>query len=429
MSELPYPSGRHGGVLSAAEITRLIEDLDPEVRPEPFALIEGWDRKYLRDASYDVRIATDGLVLPSGETIPASDDLGVQLKESLVLAPGDSAWLSTQERFCLPSSIAGTVTLKSDLASQGLFLLSGTLIAPRYGQLQSESSSDSRLDRRLHFFVANFGSQAILLQPADTAIASVQFLTVVGDLWRPSEHDDQTLPQAKAPRRPAATLGFLQSLKHIEGKYDVLEATTARNRDLMRNLIIVGYFVLGTAVISASLATILTVTSNENLIHSIKQAAPHTAAGRVLLATIVVSVAWIIFSGAVVAGPGSEASRALPLDMRRQRDTAIRNLRSEMRARLVAKSAGAGFVLAALAYGIYAVGGGALWLVEIGAFSVVVWLGGWAVHESQRPLSRSEIEREMVRLVKIDDGTWKDPSAVGHLVRGVRRRSPGGGET
>lgn len=419
MSELPFPSGRHGGVLSAAEIKRLIEDVDDI--PEPYRLIEEWTPANLREASYDVRVAPDGLVLPDGDVIQAGT--AEKLNGPLVLRPGDSAWLSTFERFCLPAFVSGSVTLKSELASQGMLLLSGTLIDPRYGQEERDAdATDSRFDRRLHFFVANLGVQAIVIRPRETPVASVQFSTVLGDL---SDGPGEASQGARlAPQQPPANLGFLQDLKDVRHRYEVLEATTTRNSSLMRNLIIVGYFVLGTAVISASLATILTLSTNERLMESIRRAAPGSASGKLLVSAIALSIAWVIFSGAVLAGPRSAASRVTLLDARRQRDAAVRELRARSRARIWSSITLATTGLIFLGVGVNAIGGGAWWLVEVVAVALVVAAMIWTAYEASIPLTEAEIAAQVDRLaLRGGSGAWEDSSRIRRILRRLLGRS------
>ncbi len=391
-----------GGVLSGAAIAELVEHPREGARP----LIESFKRENLHPARYDVRIARDGCRTPDGTFLPPNG--GRALEEPLVLHSGDSAWVSTLERFALPSNVAGSVTLKTDLANAGLLLLSGVLIDPGYGAAIGESDEG---DRRLRFFVANLGSDPIVLHPGSTAIAAVQFLAVaggiVGRLSTPT------------PRQvPTAGLGFVERLQRLRNDYGTLSRQVDRTRDLLRNLIVLGYFVLGTAVISASLATVLTIATNADLVAAAHKLMPHSTGGKALLALIVATTGWIFYSLALLLGPRHELAPEPPSAHRDLRELAIRRLRS--------RSVLAGIAILLALPTVVAV---VAWLVVTRRLTIAFWpawvtaaslLGGLVLlvrHDLHAPLTEWEIRQEMNRY-GIDRGTSRIRNTMGR----VRRR-------
>jgi deoxycytidine triphosphate deaminase len=303
----------NAGALSEADLRKL-------VRGQESPLIERWEEKNLYAARYDVRMAPDGCRTPEGRFIPFdSNDPNEQLIGSLVIHPGESAWISTYERFSVPANLTGTVTLKSHMANRGLLLLCGNVIDPRYG-LEKNTGSD----RRLRFFLANLGSNPIVITPEETRVASVQFWTVRGD----AEAADEV---PVAPPYTKEGLGFFDRLGQLQKDYEELGKEVHRSRDLLHNLIVLGYFVLGTAIISAGLASLLAIGANKSLDSDIARAVPDTLAGKGLAAASILSVAWIIYSIAMVFGPSRTLEPAADVAHIDRRDLAVMTLRRRAR--------------------------------------------------------------------------------------------------
>lgn len=369
-----------GGVLSGEAIRRLVES--PGSRRDP--LIEPFDVGNLRAARYDVRIAADGCRTPDGTFLRVGGDR--RLKGALVLESGDSAWLSTHERFCLPPDVAGSVTLKTNLANSGLLLLSGVLIDPSYGNGNGEIG-----DRRLRFFVANLGTDPITLVPGVTAIAAVQFVRVSGEL-------STTAAPASPQAMPTTGLGFVESLQHLRDGYGDLSAEVDRTRDLLRNLIVLGYFVLGTAVLSASLAAILTIATNKNLVAATRATVPDTVSGKALIAILALSVAWTFYSMALLLGPRRDVAPDVPRPHRDRRELAIRRLRAR------STLWGLGILLAVPPIAALLVWSTTTDRVEVSFWPAWVLLASFAGaallllrHDVYAPLTEWEIRQEMMR--------------------------------
>src|ERR1700689_3758380 len=112
------------GVLSDAALLKKLEHGE--------VIAEGtWKASSVGPASYDVTIATDGLIMPDGSEIPPKSR--TLPPPRIVLPSGDTALFSTAELFCLPHHIAGNITIKNRLARMGPTLLSGMLIDPGFG--------------------------------------------------------------------------------------------------------------------------------------------------------------------------------------------------------------------------------------------------------------------------------------------------------
>ncbi len=374
-----------GGVLASAEIRALVEEPEEGQRP----LIENWEPEpHLRAARYDVRVELDEPAARVNGQASSDPALVARYLDSLIIYPGGSGWFSTRELFNMPRNIAGTVTLRSEFAARGLFLLSGTLIDPCYG------TSRPRSGRPLHFFLANLGCEPIVLKPERDAVAAVQFLVVAGQV-----EDEKAQDPAGSLTANEATLGFIENLQGLQRGHRELESEFKRTRDLTRGLIVLGYFVLGTAVISAALATIFSITADTSLVADIRQAGPRSDSGRWMLAIMVASVALVTYTASVVLGP----RRPEPRVTNEGRDPHVAVV-DQLRARANAKVLTTLIVALALALmlgGLIADGDPDLhywwaWLVPYTVLSIATI---WTVQHFRASLTMQEVELRTSKLL------------------------------
>jgi deoxycytidine triphosphate deaminase len=282
-----------GGLLSDGEIRRLCNEAD---------LMEDWDERKLRPAGYDVRIAKDGLITPDGDRYkPRSLGGKKTLDKVLWLASGDVAELSSRERFNLPTHIGGNVTIRTELSARGLLLLSGLLIDPGYGPVRDD---DDELisDGRLHFFVANFGTDAIALMPGQDSIAAVQFFRVVGD--EDSERSTKEAPTIALwdDDRPTHRLGFITNLKELQEHHNRLVDSVRRTEETTRNVLLLGYFLLAATILGLTLNNLLSLGSDPSLVDRVSKAVPDAVSGKLLLVAVFVTAAWVVRSLVALIG-------------------------------------------------------------------------------------------------------------------------------
>ena len=116
-----------------------------------------WEPSGIKEASYVLRIAWDGLVV-DGDPYPP----GTYYRETqLEIEPGRIAILSTQEVLMMPGDLSGKVGVRLDFAARGLVGLMGIQVDPYYG---SDSEDESE---RLYFRVVNMGNEPIRLERGD----------------------------------------------------------------------------------------------------------------------------------------------------------------------------------------------------------------------------------------------------------------------
>jgi deoxycytidine triphosphate deaminase len=274
------------GLLSDREIRRMCVQ---------YKLMTDFDPAKLRGAAYDIRIANDGLVTPDGKKYPPRSLGGTAtLNDTLLLAPGDVAELSSREQFNMPADVAGNIALRTSYAQRGLLLLSGLLIEPGYGPTRDD---DDKLvsDGRLHLFVANIGSDTIPLRPGEDSIAAVQFFRTVGGIDENRRVQVPTVAHWDR-QRPERRLGFIAELKSLRQEHEALATDVHRTRESTMNVIILGYFLLAATILGLTLNNLLSVGSNPSLVNRIARAVPDSVSGKALLAAVFIAVAWTVRS-------------------------------------------------------------------------------------------------------------------------------------
>jgi deoxycytidine triphosphate deaminase len=192
-----HPSGMPPStraVLGSSEISGLLE--------------QGWllradtfDETCLRESGYDLRVADDFFLAPSGSLFDYGDR---QRDGVLSLEPGEMAMVSTRERLCLPPNITAHIGIKFSYLTRGLLVLTGSFVDPGYalsesewdawqdwqatdesGTLPSADDEDGSQAGRLHFYLVNFSPVTVHVKMGEDTLATLQFLFVAGTVSRP----------------------------------------------------------------------------------------------------------------------------------------------------------------------------------------------------------------------------------------------------
>ena len=112
-----------------------------------------WVEESIMEASYALRVASDGLLLGGKRYKPDEDSIEGRIE----IEPGEIAILSTKERLNMPGDLVGKLGIRFDYASQGLTGLMGIQVDPYFGL--------GREDERLYIRVANLGNETVPIQP------------------------------------------------------------------------------------------------------------------------------------------------------------------------------------------------------------------------------------------------------------------------
>lgn len=179
-------------VLARSEIGRRLRAEDAELqifRPG------SWDAERLRGAAYDLRVASDFLILPDGTRYwsGAADETRQERSAAFVLKPGAVAFVSSAEKLCMPWDLTGNIAPKFRLALDGILVMGGMLVDPGYGRMQLDDGSWIAQEdgARLHFQLANLGVKDLYITPEETSIAAIQFILLAGDARKASPDANQ----------------------------------------------------------------------------------------------------------------------------------------------------------------------------------------------------------------------------------------------
>ena len=207
-----------------------------------------WDEGLITEASYALRVASDGLMLGRKTFLPEKDFLEGDIK----IDPGEIAILSTIERLDMPGDLVGKIGIRFDYASQGLTGLMGIQVDPFYGW--------GHTNERLYIRVANLGNETISIP-------------LRADVFTFELHNlDGRVPEPTTPR-----LGMWHRLQDIlanqdhaswsnvtKVQFDVgslntrFESATKEVRDYLQPLVMFGIFLIAVTILGVALTVIVT---------------------------------------------------------------------------------------------------------------------------------------------------------------------------
>ena len=207
-----------------------------------------WDDESIKEASYALRVAGDGLMLGGKPFLPEKDFL----EGDITIDPGEIAILSTIERLDMPGDLVGKIGIRFDYASQGLTGLMGIQVDPFYGW--------GHPNERLYIRVANLGNESISIPPR-------------ADVFTFELHGvDGHVPEPTAPR-----LGMWHRLQDILANQDHaswsnvtkvqvdvdrlntrFDSATNEVRDYLQPLVMFGIFLIAVTILGVALTVIVT---------------------------------------------------------------------------------------------------------------------------------------------------------------------------
>lgn len=127
------------------------------------------EKKNVKEASYALRVARDGLLV-NNNAYPPESQVG---DGYITIQPGRIAVLSSVERFTMPLNLVGQLGIRFDFAIRGLTALVGIQVDPGYGR--------SRGGEPVFMRVANLGDQAVSFRPGES-VFMVEFKNVTGTI-------------------------------------------------------------------------------------------------------------------------------------------------------------------------------------------------------------------------------------------------------
>ena len=234
-------------ILSGEEIHRRLKAGD--------IFVDGtWDDDCLKEASYVLRIARDGLLLDGNFYSPGDEENRYQ-GDYIVIDPGKIAILSTEEELVMPSDLVGKIGIRLEFALLGLTGLMGIQVDPLYGH--------DKPHERLYIRVANFGNAPIRLSPGDK-VFTFELHEVAGGV--PQEQKKDSWPRIKRTLRHLddASWSYVTRVQdNVDNQGRVLRSElsseTQNLREHLQPVVMFGIFLISVTILGVSLTVILSV--------------------------------------------------------------------------------------------------------------------------------------------------------------------------
>ena len=199
-----------------------------------------WDVDSIKEASYALRIAVDGLLIDGTFYEPGEDYEG----DYIEIEPGKIAILSTMEQINMPEDLVGRIGIRLKYALLGLTGLMSIQVDPLYGH---EKSGEPLFIR-----VANFGNEPIRLSPGDEVFTFE--LQKVVEIKRIC-HKEGTWKRIKDALRHQTN----SSWSYVTQVEQDLSAETENIRHHLQPVVLFGVFLVSVTILGVVIATLIKV--------------------------------------------------------------------------------------------------------------------------------------------------------------------------
>ena len=219
-----------------------------------------WDKRSIKEASYALRVASDGLLLRGKRYKPDKDFV----EGAIEIRPGEIAILSTVERLNMPGDLVGKLGIRFDYATQGLSGLMGIQVDPHFGW-----GHDSE---RLYIRVANLGNEPV---PIDLCahLFTFELHEVKGNVPVPSTPRDAMWYRLQDVLGDQENVGWSYvtrvqlNVKKAQKSLDEqggllkeqLDSAKTEIRDHLQPLVMFGIFLVAVTILGVALSLIIAV--------------------------------------------------------------------------------------------------------------------------------------------------------------------------
>ena len=207
-----------------------------------------WDERMIREASYALRVANDGLMLGGKSYLPEKDSLEGDIK----IEPGSIAILSTIERLNMPGDLVGKIGIRFNYASQGLTGLMGIQVDPFYGW--------GHLKERLYIRVANLGNETISIPPC-ADVFTFELHDVNGSVPAPTTTRMgmwHRLQDILANQDHASWSNVTKVQVDVDSLNARFKSATEEVRDYLQPLVMFGIFLIAVTILGVALTIVVT---------------------------------------------------------------------------------------------------------------------------------------------------------------------------
>ena len=218
-----------------------------------------WDPGCVKEASYVLRIAADGLLLDGKFYEPFNQEKRnwfqklTEPRNYIQIDPGKIAILSTLEELNMPSNLVGKIGIRLQFAHLGLTGLMGIQVDPLFGHDKERE--------RLYVRVANFGNDPIRLNEGD-GVFTFELHEVRGHVRVPVKPREDSWPRLKR------TLKDLDdaSWSYVTRVESDLSAETQNVKDYFQPLVMFGVFLVAVSILAAAIAVLLQIPEPDKVV-------------------------------------------------------------------------------------------------------------------------------------------------------------------
>ncbi len=201
---------------------------------------DSWDANCFKEASYALRVASDGLVVDGEHYPPGTSIRGPYIE----INPGQIAILSTKEKLLMPNNLVGKIGIRLQYALQGLTGLMGIQVDPGYGQ--------GSINERLYIRVANLGNESIRLLPgADVFTFELHTTTGIKNPGDFPKDPTWIRLQKSLANQDQVSWSYMSRLQSD------LERETNRSRAAVEPVVLFGVFLVAVTILSVVIGMIL----------------------------------------------------------------------------------------------------------------------------------------------------------------------------
>ena len=206
-----------------------------------------WVDESIMEASYALRVASDGLLLGGKRYKPDKDSI----KQRIEIKPGEIAILSTIERLNMPCDLVGKLGLRFDYATQGLTGLMGIQVDPYFGWGHD--------DERLYIRVANLGNETVPIE-LGADVFTFELHEVSGNVPAPSSRRLAMWHRLQdvLANQDKISWSLVTRVQHnVEDTQQEVRSAKEEIRDYLQPLVMFGIFLVAVTILGVALSVIL----------------------------------------------------------------------------------------------------------------------------------------------------------------------------
>jgi deoxycytidine triphosphate deaminase len=342
-------------------------------------LIRDFEEDQVHGAKYDLRMAKTGMVLPNGTVVRA--DSRTPYTGLILLAPGQTVFVSTREQLHMPRNLVGNMSIKGDLSREGILSLTGLIVDPGF-------TTGPSGDGRLHFRLANLGPRSVALKPGETAVASIQFLPL-------AEKTDPVGPVPNVwddPQSLKEGLGFIEDLNDLQREVTGLRRDFEAQRRSVEIVVAAAIGLILATLLGVAVSALLSLGANSDLVEAAGNVIPDDARGQWLFVLALFGLGAIMWAIVVGWARGRRPLIPVPVGHRRNEHEAFRDLAVSRTRRVCGGVAAAGLATwgsVAIAMEVFE----ATTAVDVVVGVVVATAAAWAVLTwAWDPITQSDVD-------------------------------------